>query len=562
MRRMGHFAKTLAIGTAAAALLSGCSRTADESGRYSRAASLQMLAEATPPDISPSRPIELSGHIAIDGYSGEAQPVDPHDRDERGDPRAFRYACEATCAVLLAMPKVTSVTVIGRNEDGKINPLSRTYRLMPRGQCAGAAILPNHPDQLAIGSTDLSGRTPARTAQEIAERKRRELVRSAENWDSWWKVRLATRQCLRAEPIRTRFDWTIRRSSNAGGPAGFSQDPCGTTDPMPVSSGSIELIDAAGTLRVRRSHATAMVIGDPPSRGICGFKQTIWPKWGWQRSEVERGTNITTDALLAQTTDLRTSPDLAELQQAIGDGLRRALANPRLPASDPAFALSEPWLALFTADPAAQADRDLLVTMIGDDRVTQFGAFYQVVRALGPQAGFLRAPIIARAARRGTDPDAAQRLSDVLAELPVAPLGADEQRILADPALRVQAAGLIRSAAANGQVTNAQLLQWLGQHLDRLNSPTPAQDAKRGHSDFDAIAAIRQAFCRRGGAANEVLTPLMTMQYTRRLPATIADSDDWQEMLARIGRPLDQLSPQLRRRFDPANREGSDYCRP
>ncbi len=139
-----------------------------------------------------------------------------------------------------------------------------------------------------------------------------------------------------------------------------------------------------------------------------------------------------------------------------------------------------------------------------------FGAFYQVVRALGPEAGFLRAPIVARAARRGTNPDAARRLSDVLPELPVSPLSADEQRILADPSLRAQAAGLIRSAADNGQVTNAQLLDWLGQHLDMLISPNPAQRATRGSADAETIAAIRQAFCRRGSAANEVLTPLMT----------------------------------------------------
>lgn len=558
---MVHFAKILAISATTATLLFGCSRASDESGRYSRATSLQMLAQATPPDILPPHPIELSGDIALDGFSGEAQPVDPHDRNERGDPRVFRYACEATCAVLLAMPKVTSVTVIGRNEDGKINPLSRTYRLMPRGQCAGAAILPNNPDQLTIERTNLTSRAPARTAQDFAERDRRELLRTAENWDSWWKVRLATRQCLRAEPVRTAFDWTVRRNSKAGSTGSFSQDPCETTDPMPVSSQSIELIDAAGTLRVRRSRATAMVIGDPPSRGICGFKQTIWPKWGWQRSVIERGKETTADALLAQTTTVRMRPDLAELRQAIGDSLRQALANPRLPATDPAFALSESWLALFTANPAAQADRAMLVAMIDDDRVTRFGAFYQVVRALGPESGFLRAPIVARAARRGTDPDAVQRLSDVLPDLPVAPLSADEQRILADPALRGQALGLIRPAADNGQVTNAQLLQWLGQHLDRLNAPAPARQEPYDRADADAIAAIRQAFCRRGSAANEVLTPLMTMQYTRRLPPAIAASEDWQEMLARIGRPLDQLSPQLRRKFDPVNREGSDYCR-
>lgn len=191
-----------------------------------------------------------------------------------------------------------------------------------------------------------------------------------------------------------------------------------------------------------------------------------------------------------------------------------------------------------------------------------FGAFYQVVRALGPEAGFLRAPIVARAARRGTNPDAARRLSDVLPELPVSPLSADEQRILADPSLRAQAAGLIRSAADNGQVTNAQLLDWLGQHLDMLMSPNPAQRATRGSADAETIAAIRQAFCRRGSAANEVLTPLMTMQYTRRLPQWIADSDDWQEMLARIGRPVEQLSPHMRRKLDPTNRDGGDYCRP
>lgn len=541
--------RTLSTGLAASTvlLLTGCGGTVDQDAPSSRSTSLQWLAEAAAPDVIPTARLELAGDIALRFGAAESEPVDPDDRDARGNVRAYRFACAATCAALLAMPRVTSVTVIAPDQDGKDSEQSRTFRLVPRSQCPMVVVLPDHPDQLGVGQPGYSREPLARTPEDVQMRERRELARSVENWETWWKVQLSTRVCLRAEPARQRFDIVIRKQDGAY-PANYSPqfDPCTSTSALPVHYATVDITDASGKVRYRRTNATTMAVSDPPKRGVCGFKHVIWPKWGWTRSMVERGKDFSTDQALADATDLRVRPDVTDLGSAVGDVFRKALANPRLQAIDPAFALSEEYFNLLAALGISSQDRETLVATIRDERVTKFGGFYRVVRALGPESGFLRQPIVERAARGGTDVAAAQELSSLLPNLPVTPLSADEQRLLANPAQRSQSPVLIRSAADNGQVSNAQLLLWLKQHIERLDQA----QAIGGTGEVAAIGAIRQALCRRGTAANDVLVPLLTMQQTRRLPPAIYEARDWQIMLARLGRPIGQFSPEMRELLD------------
>jgi hypothetical protein len=222
--------------------------------------------------------------------------------------------------------------------------------------------------------------------------------------------------------------------------------------------------------------------------------------------------------------------------------VRNAIANRRLAADDPAFGLSETYLLLLATGPISPTDRTLLVDMIRDERVVEFGGLWRVTKALGKESGFLRAPIVDRIGRPGTDREAANALSGELGSLPKFELSNAERVILADPDRRSRAIGLIAAGIDNDALTNWQLLGMLGQHAARMTASKNAGANSGVPNDFEVVDTIRRGLCRRGIRARELISSLREMQSQKTIPTRITGADEWQFMLARLGVPAEQLA--------------------
>jgi hypothetical protein len=375
-----------------------------------------LLDQVTLPDIVGPRRIELSGHVALIGFSGESEPVDWDDRDEEGRIRDYRHACDAVCAALLSTPGVASVTVLGSNWNKHEDKLARTFRLVPKGRCDKGTVIPQKPDQLELGKPTPVADPPLNSPQDAKVRDRLWMARAFENRETAWKIRLANSECIRADRPGTKFDFTIERASFEVGDPPSSE--CWSEEPGNAHVSRLRILDSKGTELLRRSRARVLALTEPRSKTMCGASG--WPtlKMGWRRIALTSGNLDRAEVELARHTNIDFATDPMNTRRMVTTTLRKAMANSRLPASDPAFALAEPYFRLIVTGPIGPEDRALLADIIRDERVTDFRGFYDVVDALGSEGRILREPLLDRVGRTETDPTTKRTLSDALSRLP------------------------------------------------------------------------------------------------------------------------------------------------
>ncbi|HEY8592617.1 MAG TPA: hypothetical protein VIL42_07105 [Sphingomicrobium sp.] len=494
------------------------------------------LSASLQPELIPAQPIRLAGHILLSS-SGMAT-----EKGARGAPYdqaeiARRpYVCDAVCAALLATPGVESVTVNSDQRPGdggaQMSAHARTFRLVPKSECSGPSVRPTNPDQLGL-TQGAGGASRARI--------RRLLSRPLQ---AEWDVRLSTKECIVAEAPRTQHDFVIRKHSYRNFESESPRESRWSLGALPVSVDMLEIAQADGRILLRKMLARTSMLQAPLNIGTAGDLQSFHFKWSRKDlSNGKRYESFNANQLLADHSTLRTEVDFATVMQDSRDRLAHALADPALPASDPAFQLAGPWMNSLDGQEVSDADRALVATLIRDPRVTKFDGLHYAIKAMGESAAELRAPMIERIA--STDLTASDRPRDigrVIASLPpgtFASLTDPEKAILADPARRVLAAGLISRQADRGPAAVPLLLDILKYHLREI-ARERAESA--GASDnMIPVDRVRMALCLMGPEAASALPAIERLAAEGLVDQRFADSREWQLMLARLGKPVTSI---------------------
>lgn len=495
------------------------------SGAISRA----RLAEAAKPDVTPHQPLVIAGHVRLDMPSLTTEPFDP------ANPRAVRpVACNALCAAMLFTPGVESVTLNqnggGADTEAKaigeapLAPSARTFRRVPRAQCAETL----RPTDAAGLGTDYDG------------------VRALE---AEWNLRLSTSDCIIAVPTRQQHDLVVAQGSYRL----FGQRVGGkdwSFGPRAVGVDRLDIRRADGTVLLRALIAKTEALTRPllitPGGSIENFS------FGWSRTELYntgRYATLETAKLLRAHTNLVLTADPVATARLARDRLRAMVDDPTVTAADTGWSAAEGYFAQLRKTGIDEADKRLLPALIRDQRMTRFRGIWDAVRAFGDQGTILRDAMVDRlAAPDGEDDREARRiLGQAVASLPpgtfVSPSAA-ELRLLADPALRSRAPGLIARQADRGAAAVPLLLDiieyhsraWADSRNNRTRRPEPGDNR-----DAVTIDAVRVAFCRLGPAAAPALPRLMALERERDAANLPWGDREWTFALARMGQPIESF---------------------
>lgn len=494
---------------------------------------------AMQPEIVPGEPVRLAGEVLVITRK-------PSHYGALGDP-----GCEALCAALLTSPGVTGVTI--RNEAADAgDPRQNHFRLDP-GKAGGGGEGPNKPEDIIGHLPEL--REPHKTGEPLTARSdRQQALQQAVKSD--WTIRLATSAGLSESKTAPAPDFTITITANNRARWKPNVD-------------RLEVARTGQAPLLRRSLVRQRQLAAPVQFGFEGAIENA--RFGIGYSMLASAP-VYPDfdpllELLRHTSLAQAIPDVAQ-SGALRVAMLAALADPA--ASQAQLNLAKGWMDSLAYKPAPE-DLALVNRIIADQRITgiraQVNRFYQ--KSIPPE---LRGPLVARILNPASDPEELGAYARLLSKLPdgtYAQPTADEARILADPALRRQAAPFIERLADQGQPGLVQLMQILEAEI--------ASDTQWA-IQRPVIRAVRRGLARLGPAAASALPRIEELFARPRNPlANLSqEADEWRFTMARMGKPIDALpfppgrkpeslerdQDRIRKRladFDPAWESGYSY---
>lgn len=508
----------------------------------SNMASRARLTEATKPDITPAQPLIIAGHIRLDMPSLTTEPYDP------AAPKGVRpVRCNALCAAMLFTPGVESVTLNPNRNRGTteasaignapLDPSARTFRRVPRTQCTETL----RPSDAAGLGADYDG------------------VRAIE---AEWNLRLSTSDCIIALPTRQQHDLVVAQGSYTQFD-GSTRARDWSFDAHAVEVNRLEIRRADGTVLLRALIATTEALTRPLLITPGGSLETF--RFGWSRTTLSNaGRYATLDIakLLKAHTNLALTADPLATARLARERLQAMVDDPTVTPTDTGWSAAEGYFAQLRKTGVDDADKRLLPALIRDPRMTRFQGIWDAVRALGDQGTVLRDAMVDRLAAPGADPEAdadreARRtLGQVIGSLPAGTFASPspaELHLLADPALRSRAPGLVARQADRGAAAVPLLLDiieyhsraWAESRKDRNRRPEPGDNR-----DAVTIDAVRIAFCQLGPTASSALPRLMALDREREASRVPWGDREWTFALARLGQPVESFAK-------PANLSGT-----
>lgn len=505
----------------------------------SHRASRARLAEPMLADITPRRPLVIAGHVRLDVPSFATEQSDP------SNPIApLRAGCDGLCAAMLFTPGVESVTVNPNEKrivtrgaaigDTPLDSMARTFRRVPVAQC-GKTVRPAG-GGLKTGHDEVD---PLRSS---------------------WNLRLSTSDCIITDPPREQYDLVV--TLGMYGLFGDSYYSNGwSLGARAVDIARFQIRRADGTVLLRASIASTQELTRPlqvsayggPLGGYGGLE-----RFGWSHTllispdrNVELGTQgLLVERLLKKHTNLVLSADPVAIARLARDRLQAMVDDPAVTATDTGWLVAEGYLAQLRETSIDDADRRLLPALIRDRRMTGFGDFWEVVRALGGQGTILREAMIERLAAPGADQElnAQRALARAIILLPPETFASPspaELHLLNDPALRSRLPGLVARQADRGAAAVPLLLDiieyhsraWVRSRNDRSHPPEPGTNG-----DATMIDAVRVAFCRLGPAGASALPRLMALDRVREGSRLPWDDVERALTLARLGQPVESFA--------------------
>lgn len=518
-------------------------------GSESRQVTEDRFSAALVEQVFPEQQISMHGNIVLEGFRIDSTP-DESVEQERGNIKVFRFECDAKCAALLALPEVESVTIVGSGPTPRVT----RFRLVDKAECSRPSIVPQDPD--ALRSLLPRRAEPDRPELDHQEKMQAGIV-SARSIETSWRMRLSAGECILADQQIVEPDFTIETRTETQ-PDGYldPEDWKWTFDQRPLTDHQFEIRDGRGAVILRRQFVTVPILARPIHPGFVAPCGDLCAYLGWARTKLANYEPDERDrqndaALLLEHTNLARGIELSILAKesaSIAASLRAALNDASRPADDPAFGLSDSWIRSLNQESLTEADVELLIDLIGDDRVTNFLGMWHASRVLGPRVTELENPIRQRITRDFERPEivkplAAQLLSvtdqaspEVLAQ---GPSEADLD-ILNDPEKRLNARGLIVRQSAYGARSVPILVRIMREHMERTRDLRAQSPGARIPAEISPIDAAMVALCRLGPEAESAVPEILAL-HNSWLNRHFTQDKQWQFSLARIGVPLARI---------------------
>lgn len=407
-------------------------------------------------------------------------------------------------------------------------PVTR-FRLVSKRECSQPSVVPRYPGDLIRTQRERTGVSGNTHGEQMGG------PATAASLDAAWRVRLSRRDCIQADRVSSEPTLVIRdsfveypREQNWG------FDWAWTFAPRPVTTRRLDILDSTGRVRFRRSFTSTKILGWPLRPGIVGSKGPVipFPVFGWWRDTLRSfaaDDEYRVNRFLLDHTNL-THGLAVPVGQDTAAELRRVLDDPSAPASDPVFSLADDWMRALRLGKVTDAEKALLVDLVGDGRVTAFQGIWRAVRALGPDATILADPIRSRIAWDYDRRSVVRPLSAQLSAVSAPALGpsSEELAILSDPEKRLDADGVIIRQADYGAKSVPLLMRIMREHVARR--------------ELNPVDAVMVALCRIGPEAKAAVPELRALR-SSWLSRHLSEDRYWQFTLARIGTPLNEVTP-------------------
>jgi hypothetical protein len=306
-------------------------------------------------------------------------------------------------------------------------------------------------------------------------------------------------------------------------------------------------ITAGKTLVARSSSRHAAVLTVPLHLVPYGYGMSL-DGWEWSRKTRWREPLDVVPVLKRLT-----SFDLDVPREAGGTELRArldaALANPALPPDHPALQLVTDYYDVLRKDGLKQGDRERLIRLIGDDRVTRFWHFpYDFVRSAdgpAPKDAILDRLLRLNSEAAGESYKALEQLTRALPDGAFREPDGRVDALLAERAGRARSPNLVYRLSDQGAAVAGRLVG-----IMREGWAVPATDPRkrRDTADGGALSAL-EAVCRLGPEAAAVLPDLRALAPV--VPPRVLEGDLWRATLVRLGVDASEFDK-------PANRGGTD----
>lgn len=418
--------------------------------------------------------------------------------------------CNDLCLLLLLNGAADEIVVLARS-DAPPPPRSRpeprrptTFRLIPAATCPGAEAI--------IGGG--SSQSWTKQATEIAKAAR---------------LRMASGTCLSGSPAgETQPDLVIRRVVER---IGTSPGRLALA-PSAVEIDAVEIV-AGGALLARASSRRSATLSVPLYLSPYGYGMSL-DGWEWTRNGNRRDALDVVAALKRLTSfdlEVPRAPDAAELRAR----LDAALDNPALPADHPAFQLIADYYDALRKEHLKPDDRERLIRLIADDRVSQFSFFpYEAIRtAEGPALKNAILDRLLRLQAHRADPTY-RSLESFTRTLPDRSFREPDPRVdtlLAALPGRSSAPNLVYRLADQGPTVAGRLVAIMREGWTAAPSDTKR---RRANSDAGASAALG-ALCQIAPNVTASLPELRALAAEGVVPPATLEDDLWRVTLIRLG---------------------------
>jgi hypothetical protein len=486
----------------------------------------------TLPPVTPAGLIRVTGDVRME--SGFAR-WDNANREKLG---VRPFACDNRCVALLFEPGVTSVTMGStakltfdqiRNGETVNAAETRTYRLKPRAQCGTAALIP-----------DLEGRL-GQFGKTMEDNRAFGLQ---------WQQKLTDTYCLTGEKPISRHDFLLRTGD-------WHPDRQTDTDwslsYRRASAPWGEIRNGKGQILFRMFNLSVSTLASPLHVSFFGSKNDTRFRWG-RTALGKRGPDNweTPIKALDERLDVQRTINLDAAIATTRQSLMAALDNPALPADAPVFAAVDGYMALLEKQKSTPADFVLIQRLIAEPRLNELKGAWVLPKILNDdQLNQLTPAIIAKLSGLPDTvrPDT-QGLGAVLKHWPegtFASLSPATLALLNDVKKRRRATGLIRRLPDMGATAAPRLTTIIADHvaaIERFDRYDPSLTGVEKHHGLsahrDARSAAVEALCVLGPAASGQRSALEAIE--QRIKETGFSRRDWDRMMVRLGKPVDQIN--------------------
>jgi hypothetical protein len=483
-------------------------------------------------DVTPVELIRLEGDIRIDMTApASGQPS----RDWPGLPM---YGCDNRCIAILFEPGVRSVTITRaqaltfehiRSEMSQPDNSSRTYRLVPKAQCGAEAI-------------DFDARRNNSQFGDTIEERRAVATE--------WSMKFATEYCLTGSAPIKQYDIVLRtsywQSRQPGPPYGFDMSP----DLITAKAHVTDIRNGKGEVLFRRFIQAVDALSAP---------LTILPQgesfiFGWSRrfhpddsSDWEK-LDKALDAAIVVKRSADIGDSIANARKAVQSSFLYSTAA----TGESATLVIQNFMEMLGKTKPGPEDVALVENLLTDPRLDDLPGAWLLYRSFSPQQlnSFLPVVISKLSMETLLEPAQENQLGLALEHWPTAAFANPDQAtlaLLANPALRLRAIGLVARMSDMGERAAPLLADIIEQHL-----VAAAKDSGRNHLQLHTVSAGISAMCYLGALAAGELPRMREVE--KKVPPSGRERVAWDVMMLRLGKPLIEI-----RKTDKGGQSEQDY---